>query len=389
MTEKMLVVDDEPDLESLIRQRFRKKIRDGEYDFVFASNGLEALARLLEHKDIGVILSDINMPEMDGLTLLAKLNELKNPSLRTVIVSAYGDMDNIRTAMNRGAYDFVTKPVDFTDLEKTIEKTISELEMIRNSIKEHDKLLAIQNDLDTARSIQFAILPKDFPPFPDNNEFEIFASMEPAKEVGGDLYDFFLIDKERVGFVIGDVSGKGVPAAIFMAVSRTIIRATALKGTPPEECLTYANNLLCRDSVSSMFVTVFYGILNFKTGELIYVNGGHNPPYILSKNGDLKEIELTGGIVLGAFEGSEYKSKVINLQQGDTVFLFTDGVTEAMDVNFELFSEERLEGFLKENYLLSATDLVKKTFVGVHEFAKDAVQSDDITVLAVKYFGSN
>jgi len=126
MPEKMLVVDDEPDLESLIRQRFRKKIRDGEYDFVFAKNGLEALARLLEHKDIGVILSDINMPEMDGLTLLAKLNELRNPALRTVIVSAYGDMDNIRTAMNRGAYDFVTKPVDFLDLEKTIEKTINE-----------------------------------------------------------------------------------------------------------------------------------------------------------------------------------------------------------------------------------------------------------------------
>ena len=257
MPEKILVVDDEPDLESLVRQRFRRKIREGEYEFVFASNGLEALARLLEHNDIGVILSDINMPEMDGLTLLAKLNELKNPALRTVIVSAYGDMDNIRTAMNRGAFDFVTKPVDFTDLEATIEKTISELEITRNAIKEHDKLLSIQYDLDTARSIQLAILPKIFPPFPEHKEFEIFASMEPAKEVGGDFYDFFLLDKERIGFVIADVSGKGVPAAIFMAVSRTLIRATALKGIPPEECLEYANNLLCRDSVSSMFVTVF------------------------------------------------------------------------------------------------------------------------------------
>lgn len=385
MPEKMLVVDDEPDLESLIRQRFRKKIRDGEYDFVFASNGLEALARLLEHKDIGVILSDINMPEMDGLTLLAKLNELKNPTLRTVIVSAYGDMDNIRTAMNRGAYDFVTKPVDFTDLETTIEKTISEIETIRNAVKEHNKLLAIQYDLDTARNIQSAILPKTFPPFPKINEFEIFAAMEPAKEVGGDLYDFFLLDNDRVGFVMGDVSGKGVPAAIFMAVSRTLIRATALKGVSPEDCLTYVNSLLCRESVSSMFVTVFYGILNFKTGELIYANGGHNPPYILSKNGELLTVELTDGIALGVMEGAEFQSKIIQLKPGDTIFTFTDGVTEAMDMDYELYSEELLEEFLKKNSNLNATELVKETFVSVHNYAKGAEQSDDITVLAINY----
>jgi len=385
MPEKMLVVDDEPDLESLIRQRFRKKIRDGEYDFVFAHNGLEALAQLLEHKDIGVILSDINMPEMDGLTLLAKLNELKNPALRTVIVSAYGDMDNIRTAMNRGAYDFVTKPVDFTDLEKTIEKTIAELEIIRNAVREHDKLLAIQYDLDTARNIQSAILPKKFPPFPERNEFEIFAAMEPAKEVGGDLYDFFLLDNERLGFVIGDVSGKGVPAAIFMAVSRTLIRATALKGISPDECLTYVNSLLCRESVASMFVTVFYGILNFKTGELYYANGGHNPPYVLSKSGELQTVELTGGIALGVVEGFQFKSNKLQLKPGDSFFTFTDGVTEAMDPEFELYSEERLESFLKEKYSLSATDLVKESFVDVHNYARGSQQSDDITALAIKF----
>lgn len=384
MPEKMLVVDDEPDLESLILQRFRKKIRDGEYEFVFASNGLEALSRLLEHKDVGIILSDINMPEMDGLTLLAKLNELRNPALRTVIVSAYGDMDNIRTAMNRGAYDFVTKPVDFTDLEKTIEKTINELEIIRNAIKEHDKLLSIQYDLNTARNIQSAILPKKFPPFPEHKEFEIYAGMESAKEVGGDLYDFFLLDNDRIGFVMGDVSGKGVTAAIFMAVSRTLIRATALKGISPDECLTYVNNLLCRESVSSMFVTVFYGILNFKTGELNYANGGHNPPYILSASGTLKEIELTGGLALGVTEGITYKSNKIQLKPEDTVFTFTDGVTEAMDKDYELYSEERLESFLKNNNQLNVTDLVKQTFESVHAHANGVEQSDDITVLAVK-----
>ncbi len=384
MPEKILVVDDEPDLESLIRQRFRRKIREGEYDFVFAANGLEALSRLIEHKDIGVILSDINMPEMDGLTLLAKLNELRNPAIRTVIVSAYGDMDNIRTAMNRGAYDFVTKPVDFNDLETTIEKTIRELELVRNAMKEHDKLIAIQYDLDTARNIQLAILPKVFPPFPERNEFEIFAMMEPAKEVGGDLYDFFLLDDDRVGFVIGDVAGKGVPAAIFMAVSRTLIRATAMKGISPDECMTYVNNLLCKDSVSSMFVTVFYGILNFRTGELEYANGGHNPPYLLKSGGELITMPLTGGLALGVEEGFVFKSSTIQLSPGDLLFTFTDGVTEAMDEEYDLYSEERLEEFLRKHYQLSTTELVKEGFVDVHEYAKGAIQSDDITVLAIR-----
>ncbi len=386
MIEKMLVVDDEPDLEPMIRQRFRKKIHEGKYEFVFASNGLEALSRLLEHKDIGIVLSDINMPEMDGLTLLAKLNELRNPALRTVIVSAYGDMDNIRTAMNRGAYDFITKPIDFSDLEMTIEKTIKEVGQVRNAIQEHDKLLAIQYDLDTARNIQSAILPKKFPPFPERSEFEIFASMEPAKEVGGDLYDFFLLDDNRVGFVIGDVSGKGVPAAIFMAVSRTLIRATALKGIPPDECLTYVNNLLSNESVASMFVTVFYGVLDYRKGELTYANGGHNPPYIVSSKGKVTPLELTGGLALGVAEGITFSSKKIQLEKGDTIFTFTDGVTEAMNNDYDLYSEERLEKLLTDKFGLNVTELVNHTFENVHLYAEGAIQSDDITVLALKYF---
>ena len=144
---KIMVVDDEVDLEPLLRQKFRHKIRSNEYVFVFAYNGLEALARLIEHPDIAIILSDINMPEMDGLTLLLKLKELKNPSLKTVVVSAYGDMDNIRTAMNRGAFDFLTKPINFEDLEITITKTIEEIDIQRKALQEHDQLVSIQHDL--------------------------------------------------------------------------------------------------------------------------------------------------------------------------------------------------------------------------------------------------
>jgi len=301
MKVKIMVVDDEVDLEPLIRQKFRRQIREGVYDFVFAHNGLEALAKLIEEPEIRLILSDINMPEMDGLTLLSKLKELKSPWLKTVIVSAYGDMENIRTAMNRGAFDFVTKPISFDDLEITVNKTLEEITIAWQSQQEHYQLISIQQDLQAAREIQQAILPKVFPPFPDRTDFSIYASMLAAKEVGGDFFDFFMIDQERLGFVIGDVSGKGVTAAIFMAVSRTLIRATGLKGISTIDCMNYVNRLLCNESVSCMFVTVFYGILNTSTGEVEYVNAGHNPPYILTGS-SIRKVEMTGGTILGCLD---------------------------------------------------------------------------------------
>ncbi|MCX6283692.1 MAG: SpoIIE family protein phosphatase [Bacteroidetes bacterium] len=383
---KIMVVDDEVDLEPLVKQKFRKQIRDDIYDFVFAHNGLEALSKLIEFPEIGIILSDINMPEMDGLTLLMKLKELKNPGLKTVVVSAYGDMENIRTAMNRGAFDFLTKPINFEDLEITINKTMDEILQIRRGLEEHDQLISIQQDLQTAREIQQAILPKFFPPFPNRKDFDIFAAMNAAKEVGGDFYDFFMIDNDRIGFVIGDVSGKGVPAAIFMAVSRTIIRATGLKGIPADECMNYVNNLLCSESVSSMFVTVFYGILNTSSGELEYVNAGHNPPYIVNPSG-IKEVELTRGTVLGGIEHFNYKSLRTTLAPGDILYLYTDGVTEAFNRQGELYGDQRLEDVLNTNLNSGHTELVKTILSAVAEFTAGFPPSDDITMMAIRFFG--
>jgi len=386
MKAKIMVVDDEVDLEPLIRQRFRKQIREGLYDFVFAHNGLEALTKLIEEPEIRLILSDINMPEMDGLTLLTKLKELKNPGLKTVIVSAYGDMENIRTAMNRGAFDFVTKPISFDDLEITINKTLDEINIIWQSLQEHDQLISIQQDLQTAREIQQAILPKVFPPFPERTEFSVFASMTAAKEVGGDFFDFFLIDNERLGFVIGDVSGKGVTAAIFMAVSRTLIRATGIKGISAEECMNYVNRLLCNESVSCMFVTVFYGILNTSNGEFEYVNAGHNPPYILSDN-NIRKVEMTEGTILGCLDDFAYHSKKEKLNPGDLLFLYTDGVTEAFNTREQLYGEERLEVFLQNHLKHPIDEVVRESIRDVTDFASGMAQSDDITLLSIRYNG--
>lgn len=388
MAVKILSVDDEADLEVLLTQYFRRKIRKGEYEFFFAHNGLEALMVLSKNPDIEIILSDINMPEMDGLTLLTKINEMRNPALKCVMVSAYGDMGNIRQAMNGGAFDFATKPIDLDDLSLTIEKAIEQNKFIHSSQQEHSQLESLKSDLSIASEIQQAILPRVFPPFPDMCQYlDIAASMTAAKDVGGDFYDFFQLDDDRIGFLIADVCGKGIPAAIFMAVSRTVIRTTGLRGLSPAECITTSNKLIAADSVDCMFVTVFYGIYNTKTGELTYCNAGHNPPHILKSSCTVEILPKPRSMVVGAFELAKYQEDTLQLGKGDTLVMFTDGVTEAMNPQHEEFGVERLNDSLKDVAYRSCSEIIETVKGDIKEFADGAEQSDDITMLVIKRVG--
>ena len=385
MAVKILSVDDETDLELLLSQYFRRKIRNGEYEFFFAHNGLEALQILLKHPDISIILSDINMPEMDGLTLLAKINEMRIPSLKCIMVSAYGDMDNIRQAMNGGAFDFATKPIDLDDLQRTIDKAVEQIEYIRSAQKEHAQLVDIQTDLSVAREIQHAILPRTFDlKLQDADKVNIYASMLAAKDVGGDFYDFFPIDDHRMGFTIADVSGKGVPAAIFMAVSRTLIKATGLQDKPTNECMSSVNDMLCDESVGSMFVTVFYGIYDLQTGHITFTNAGHNPPYILKANGSVEALQAPCNLVLGAVPDMPFSCDTLELEPGDTLFMYTDGVTEAENKNHDQFGESRLEEALAECKGADSKHIVDTVNAKVKEFINGAAQSDDITQLVIR-----
>lgn len=385
MAVKILSVDDELDLEILLTQYFRRKIRKGEYEFSFAHNGLEALKMVLEQKDFDIILSDINMPEMDGLTLLTKINEMRNPALKCIMVSAYGDMGNIRTAMNNGAFDFATKPIDLDDLSRTIEKAIEEIDFIRKSQQEHSQLESIKSDLAVAGEIQQAILPSKFPPIPEVSEkVDLYASMTPAKEVGGDFFDFFKIDDKRVGFVIADVSGKGVPASIFMAVSRTLLRATGMRGVSTNECLDIVNRMLCNESVDSMFVTVFYGIYNIETGDIEYTNAGHNPPYIIRANGNVESLPMSENIVAGMFDDFTYTHSTLKLEKDDSLILFTDGVTEAFNTSGEMYDEAGLEKTLSTIGQKDSFETCQAIINDVVAFAGDEPQSDDITLMAIK-----
>jgi len=245
----------------------------------------------------------------------------------------------------------------------------------------------IEESLKLAADIQMGMLPSTFPAFPERNDFELFAGIVPAKEVGGDFYDFFLIDKKHLCFVIGDVSGKGIPAALFMALTKTQIKASSSRRRTPGDVLYRANNDLCHENESGMFCTLFYGIMNMETGEVTYANAGHNPPYIINKNSEPVQIESTGGIALGVMEEMEFESATFTASKGDSIFLYTDGVNEAMNEADEEYSYERLEDYLKENSTGSITDMVNKNLESVKEFAGAAPQSDDITVLALRYLG--
>ena len=384
-TIKILSVDDEAAVELMMKHHFRRKIRSGEYEFFFARNGLEALAVLANTPDIEIILCDINMPEMDGLTLLAKVNEMHNPAMRVIMVSAYGDMTNIRQAMNNGAFDFATKPIDMDDLARTIEKAIEQIHYVHESQKEHTQLESLKEDLVSAKEIQQSFLPMEFPPFPeDSDKLDIFASMTAAKDIGGDFYDFFRIDDDHIVLVIADVCGKGIPAALFMAVSRTIIHSKGMQGVSAAECLTESNRLLANSTVNYMFVTVFYAIFNTKTGLVTYSNAGHNPPHIVRAGGTIEQLPMEGQFMVGAFEEEVYTDKTLQLDHGDTLVMFTDGVTEATDSTNRPFGTERLDNILSGVADKSSREIVEAIKAGITDFVEDAEQTDDITILALK-----
>ena len=378
-------VDDELDLELLLTQYFRRKIRKGEYEFFFAHNGVEALQMLLSHPDIDIVLSDINMPEMDGLTLLKKIKDRNNPALKVIMVSAYGEMSNIREAMNNGAFDFATKPIDLDDLQRTIDKAEKEIEFVKQTQREHGQLVDIKADLSLASEVQLAILPRKFPPFSDlTPEIDIHATMRPAKDVGGDFYDFFRIDESHIGFAVADVSGKGVPAALFMTMSHTLLRFTGSRCLDPVRTAMETNGMLSRESFDSMFVTVFYGIYDTLTGDITYVNAGHNPPCVLHADGRVSVLPVSDNICMGVLEDFAYTAHTLRLEHGDTLVAYTDGVTEAFDTAGTAYGDARFGTLLASLRGKTAKDITDGVNASVACFADGAEQSDDITVLALQ-----
>lgn len=252
---------------------------------------------------------------------------------------------------------------------------------LREALAAKTRLIALEQELDIARGMQQSVLPRTFPPF---GAFEIDARMTPAREVGGDFYDVFKIDERRLGLVVADVSGKGVPAAFFMLISRTLMKAVGTQGEAPAAALARLNELLAADNEQMMFVTLFYGVLERDSGRLDFANAGHNPPLVRRADGRVEWLEAAGGIALAVMPGLDYEQGSAILEPGDALLLYTDGVTEAVDSAGELFGEARLEATLAAAAGAGAAGTVAQVFAAVQDFARGEPQADDLTAMGLR-----
>jgi len=273
-------------------------------------------------------------------------------------------------------------------LAKTFNKMTGDLKTsIEQSAHERAEKERIGTELNIARQIQESMLPCIFPPYPERPEFNIYATMMPAREVGGDFYDFYLINNEKLAVVIADVSGKGVPSALFMVITKILIKSNAQQGKSPKEVFETVNTLLCENNETSMFVTAFMGFLDIPTGRFTYINAGHNPPLLKRADSEYELLNAQAGFVLGGLEGFDYKQQELVLEPGDAVYMYTDGVTEAMDNESRLFTCEKLVETINENKDLEQEELLHTIKKEIDDHADGAEQADDITMLALTYRG--
>jgi phosphoserine phosphatase RsbU/P len=271
---------------------------------------------------------------------------------------------------------------------KLVAERTLQIELLLNILRTRDKAAAEQAEWDFATDLQLAGLPQEFPPFPDRSEFDLHAGMVTAKEVGGDLYDFFLLAPNRLGFVVADAAGKGLPAAIFITLTRTLLRAAAERLDRPGECLSMVNAMLCIDNPTLMFTTAFYGVLDTDTGEILYASAGHNPPYALRADGIVEALKGAGSLALGVMEEMHYPTQRTRLAPGETLVCFSDGVTEAMDATGALFGETRLEEFLAGQSQSAPTELLGSVIGEVDSYMALAPMADDVTLLVMRYNGN-
>ena len=273
-----------------------------------------------------------------------------------------------------------------SSIEKMEADTVSYIENITSITADKERM---GTELSIASQIQEGSIPSIFPAYPDRTEFDIYASMTPAKEVGGDFYDFFLIDDDHLGLVMADVSGKGVPAALFMMVTKILISEMAKTGISASEVLTAVNSRICEHNRAEMFVTVWLGILELSTGTLKATNAGHEYPAIKRADGKFELFKDKHGFVIGGMDGIKYKEYEIKLSKGDTIFLYTDGVTEATNAGNELFGNDRLVNALNKKDDCSTEELLACVKSEIDKFVGDAPQFDDITMMALQYFGGS
>lgn len=262
---------------------------------------------------------------------------------------------------------------------------VVEFVLLINSVMQTATAMKNEAELNVATNIQQSMLPCIFPAFPERKEFDIYASMDPAKEVGGDFYDFFMVDERHLAIVMADVSGKGVPAALFMVIGKTLLKDHTQPGRDLGEVFGEVNNLLCEANSEGLFITVFEGVLDLVTGEFVFVNAGHEPPYICKKGGEFELHQIRAGFVLAGMEDTRYRAGCITLEEGDKLFQYTDGVTEATSAQNELYGKDRLQKVLAANSSKAPAEILPAVKADIDLFVGSAPQFDDITMLCLEY----
>ena len=382
----LLVVDDNEDNRYTLTRRLQ---REGYTNLTTAADGRQAL-KILNSQRFDLVLLDVMMPEINGYQVLEHLKaDRKLRNIPVIMISALDEMDSIIRCIELGAEDYLAKPFNPTLLRARVGASL-EKKRLRDEV--HASLSRLELELDAARALQVAMLPSTFPAWSPGQPAQVYAVMDPAREVGGDLYDFFPAADGVYCFLVGDVSGKGAPAAMFMARTRSLVRmATELWRRLSAESITPArvaevvNRELCQNNRDRMFVTLFLGFLDTKSGVLTYVSAGHLGPCLLRAAGGIDRVDGKPEVPLAVRADAAYRDRTVTLLPEDTVFVFTDGVVEAMNLAEELYGNDRLAADLRAVSKLTPEEIVRAVKVHVDAFRGEAPKADDVTMLALRW----
>jgi sigma-B regulation protein RsbU (phosphoserine phosphatase) len=403
-TYTVLVVDDTPENIDLL-----DGILNQDYKIKAALNGEKALKIARSENPPDIILLDIMMPGMDGYEVCRRLkSDSKTQDIPVIFVTSMSEVEDETKGLEVGAIDYITKPISPAIVKARVKNHL-ELKEAREYLKNQNEILElrvvertreilelervefelraaqekVENELNIAAQIQRSILPSDFPAFPEHDEFDLYAMMTPAREVGGDFYDFFFVDDEHLAVIIADVADKGVPAALFTMISRTIFRSIAKQRKSVSQVLIETNDLLCEGNDTGMFVTAFLAYYHLPTGRFTYSNGGHNPALLVGPDGAFRELTQRHGPALGIRKGLTYNEDADTLAPGQIIVLYTDGVTEASSPQDKLFGLDRFTKLVCSCAGLKLSQMFNHIDKDLTDF-QQGNQFDDTTVLALK-----
>ena len=381
----LLVVDDNDDNRYTLTRRLA---REGYESVAIATNGREALDKLYS-QPCDLVLLDVMMPQLNGYEVLERMKA--DPALRdipVIMISALSEMDSVIRCIELGAEDYLPKPFNPTLLRARVGASL-EKKRLRDEVRA--SLARLEQEMGAARKLQLGMLPRSFPECTREQPVDVCAFIEPAREVGGDLYDFFYADPQLFCFLVGDVSDKGASAAMFMARTRSLVRMAAALWSKnsdvqmtPGNVSEAVNRELCQNNEDRMFVTVFLGLLDTRTGTMAYTNAGHPPPLLL-RAGTVERVEATPDMPLGVRSKTAYRTGALTLQPNDALFVVTDGVIEAANLEGGFYTLERLSDDLQAIAHAPAAELVATITDKVHAFAGAAPKADDVTMLALRW----